>query len=207
MKRLFMMNTAMAMISGMALAAATEGNAGGAAPAEPAAPEPAPEPKVERVKQNGFTRPLAGTKTGLVWDVADQISAKEKRPALRDEVIAAYKEACPAAGFGEARDGTVSTQYSRWCGFHGVQDVLRKMRAEEKKAAEADKAKDKAAKEAEKKAKADEKAKAAAEKKAAAEAKKKAAAEAKAAKEAEAKAKAEADEKAKAEADAAAAKA
>lgn len=129
---------------------------------------PASAPKVERVKQNGFTRPLPGSKTGLVWDVADRLSAEHKRPALRDEVIAEYKKEVP-----DARVGTVSTQYSRWCGFHGVQDVLRKMRAEEKNAAEAEKAKAKAAKEAAK-----------AEKAAVAKAKKAAAAAAKAEKEA-----------------------
>lgn len=153
----------------------------------PEAETPAATPKVERVKQNGFTRPLHGSKTGLVWDVADRLSAKHKRPALRDEVIDEYKKEVP-----DARDGTVSTQYSRWCGFHGVQDVLRKLRAEEKKAAEAEKAKAKAGKEAEKAEKAEAAAKAKAEKAAAAKAKKEAAAKAKAEKDAAAKAEAEA---------------
>ena len=130
---------------------------------------------VERERQNGFTRPLAGTKTGLVWDIADKISAEKQRPALRDEVMAEYKAQVEGAS-----DGTISTQYSRWCGFHGVQEVLRKMRADEKaKEAEA-KAAAKAAKDAEKAAAKEAKAKAAAEKKAAAEAKKEAAAKAKA---------------------------
>lgn len=145
----------------------------------PEAEAPAKAPKVERVKQNGFTRPLPGTKTGLVWDIADRISAEKKRPALRDEVIEAYK-----AEQADARNGTVSTQYSRWCGFNGVQDVLRKMRAEEKAAAEKVKADEKAAKakeKADKKAAAD---KAKADKAAAAKAKKEAAAKAKADKEA-----------------------
>lgn len=165
-------------------------------------PEAAPAaPKVERLKQNGFTRPLAGSKTGLVWDIADAISAEKQRPALRDEVIAGYKEQVP-----DARNGTVSTQYSRWCGFHGVQDILRKMRAEEK--AEADKLKtdakaEKAAAAAEKKETA---AKAKAEKAEAAKTKKAEAAKAKAekaAKTAADKAEKEAKAKAKAAADAA----
>lgn len=150
-----------------------------------AAPEAEKAPKVERQKQNGFTRPLPGSKTGKVWDVADKISAEKKRPALRDEVIEAYKKEVP-----DARDGTVSTQYSRWCGFHGVQDVLRKMRAEQKAADEKAKADEKAAKEKEK-----------ADKKAAAEAAKKAKAEQKAKEKAEK----DAAAKAKADADAAAA--
>jgi hypothetical protein len=142
--------------------------------AEATTEAPAPAAPVARVKQNGFTRPIAGTKTGLVWDIADEISAKEKRPALRDEVMAEYK-----TRVADASNGTISTQYSRWCGFHGVQDVLRKMRAEEKAKAEAEKAEAKAKadaekkaakekKEAEKKAKAEAKAKAKAEKEAAA---------------------------------------
>jgi hypothetical protein len=93
---------------------------------EAPAAEPAPAP-VQRVRQNGFTRPIAGTKTGLIWDIADEISAREKRPAKRDEVFKEYQARVP-----DAMNGTMSTQYSRWCGFHKVSDVLRKMRADEK---------------------------------------------------------------------------
>lgn len=122
------------------------------------------QPAVVRQKQNGFTRPIEGTKTGMVWDIADEISAKEGRPALRAEVIEAYTKRVP-----DARTGTISTQYSRWCGFHNVQDILKKMRADEKAAAKKIKDEEKAAKAAaaaEKKKKAAEKAaKAAAEKK------------------------------------------
>lgn len=126
------------------------------------APAAAPAPAtVQRIRQNGFTRPIAGTKTGLIWDIADEISAREKRPAKRDEVFDEYKKRVP-----DAMNGTMSTQYSRWCGFHKVSDALRKMRADEKAAANteataaaAKKAEEaaaaKAAKEAEKKAKAD----------------------------------------------------
>lgn len=136
------------------------------------APAAAPAPvTVQRVRQNGFTRPIAGTKTGLIWDIADEISAREKRPAKRDEVFDEYKKRVP-----DAMNGTMSTQYSRWCGFHKVSDALRKMRADEKAAAgaaqseeaakkaaeaaqkKADKEAEKAAKDAEKKRKAEEKA-------------------------------------------------
>lgn len=172
-------------------------------PAAPPAPPAAPV--VQRQRQNGFTRPIAGTMTGLVWDIADEISAKEKRPAMRDEVWKEYQTRLAGAN-----KATLSTQYSRWCGFHGVQEVLRKLRAKEKtdaaaaKVAEAEKvAAERAAKEAEKakaaEAKAAEKAAKAAEaekakaEKAAAKAAEKAAKEAAAAAEREAKAKAAAE--------------
>ena len=169
MKRLALM-TAFAYTPLIAFAAADEGGSG-AAPEAPTPPAP-----VQRQKQNGFTRPIAGTKTGMVWDIADAISAKQGSPAKRDQVFEAYKAAVP-----DASDGTISTQYSRWCGFHGVSDLLRKQRAEEKAKAQAekDKAKEakakeradaKAAKEAEKKAKAEAKAKEKADKEAAAKA-------------------------------------
>jgi hypothetical protein len=178
MKQMFMLTTSVIPV----FAAAAEAGA---------AEAPTTPVKVERQKQNGFTRPIAGTKTGLVWDIADKISADQGRPAKRDEVFAEYKKQIP-----DASDGTISTQYSRWCGFHGVQDVLRKMRAEEKaaekkikddeKAAKAEeKAKAKAAKEAEAKEKADAKAAAAAKKAEEAAAKAKAKADAAAAKAAE----------------------
>lgn len=185
-------------IANIAFAAAAEGAGGGVEIATEATEASAPAPTVERQRQNGFTRPLEGTKTGLVWDVADAISKEKGRPALRDEVMSKYKELVP-----DASNGTISTQYSRWSGFHGVQDVLRKMRADEKAAA--DKAKD-AEKAAADKAKADAaeaKAKAAEEKKAAAEEKKAAAAKAKQAKADEKAAKAKADAEAAAAAAAA----
>lgn len=154
-------------------------------------PAAAPAPvTVQRVRQNGFTRPIAGTKTGLVWDVADELSAKLGRPAKRDEVIEEYKKRVP-----DAMPGTMSTQYSRWCGFHKVSEVLKSMRAAEKandaKAAEEAKAAKEAEKAAAKKAKEEAAAAKKAEKEAAAKAKAEAAAKAKADAEAAAKAKAE----------------
>lgn len=173
------------------------------APTEGAPAPPAPV-VVSRERQNGFTRPLSGTMTGLVWDIADEISAAQKRPALRDEVWKEYQNRLPGAN-----SATLSTQYSRWCGFHNVQEALRKLRAEQKKADEAAKAAEDAAKAAEKQAKEEAKAaeaaakeKAKAEKAAAKEAEKAAKAQAKA--EAAAKAKAEKEAAAKAAAEAAA---
>lgn len=164
--------------------------------ATPAAAPAAPAP-VQRVRQNGFTRPIAGTKTGLIWDIADEISAREKRPAKRDEVFKEYQERVP-----DAMNGTMSTQYSRWCGFHKVSDVLRKMRADEKAAANTE-ATAEAAKKAEAAAAKKAEAEAAKQKKAADAAAKKA--EKAAAAKAKADAAAEAAAKAKADAEAAAA--
>lgn len=183
MKRLFLTSTLASLaLAGVCFAPSDETGAAPVAPPAPPAPpaEPAPAPvTVQRVRQNGFTRPIAGTKTGLVWDVADELSAKLARPAKRDEVIEAYKARVP-----DAMPGTMSTQYSRWCGFHKVAEVLKKLRADEKAAESSAAAEQKAAKEAEKKAKEEAKAAAKAEKEAAAATKK-------AEKEAAAKAKAE----------------
>lgn len=119
----------------------------------PKAPKAVKEkaPKIERERQNGHTRPLAGSKTGLIWDLADAISQKERRPALRDEVFDAYDKKVKDASM-----KTAGTQYSRWCAFHGVSAKLKEFK--EKDRAEKDAAKAKV--------KADAKAKADAEKKA-----------------------------------------
>lgn len=97
-------------------------------------------------KKNGMTRPAENTKTRQVWDIADQISAKEQRPALRSEVM----EACLAVGMNQ---GTIATQYGRWCAYYGV-DVAAKRELRAKEAAEKKAAKDaiKAKEAAEKKA-------------------------------------------------------
>ena len=52
-------------------------------------------------------RPRSQTKTGRVWDLADQISQKIGRRASRPEVIAAYVRE-------GGNPGTASTQYSHW---------------------------------------------------------------------------------------------
>jgi len=200
MKRLFLTSTLASLaLAGVCFAPSDEtGSAPVAPPAPPAPPTEAPTEApaapvtVQRVRQSGFTRPIAGTKTGLVWDVADELSAKLGRPAKRDEVIEEYKRRVP-----DAMPGTMSTQYSRWCGFHKVAEVLKKLRADEKTQESTASAEAKAAKEAEKAAKEAEKA-------AAKTAKEEAAAAKKAEKEAAAKAKAEAAAKAKADAEAAA---
>lgn len=62
--------------------------------------------------QNGVTKP-AGSKTGRVWAIADEISRLNKRPATRKEVI----EAGEAEGLAK---GTLATQYGQWTKYHGV---------------------------------------------------------------------------------------
>ena len=104
MKRMLFLTSATASL--IAFSAATEG-APAAAPA-PAAPA---KPKLEQ--RNGVSRPAAGSKTAQVWDIADKISAENKRPALREEVMAAGEQ----AGLNR---GTIATQYARWTEFFGV---------------------------------------------------------------------------------------
>jgi hypothetical protein len=164
-----------------------------------------------RPKQNGQTRPTPGTLTGLVWDYADALLAKNAQLGTEHvvptigEVKDLYKQVQGA------QDSTAATQYGRWLKFHGLQDALKLRRAADKATKpgaaekEAEKAAKKQAREDAKAAKAQEKA----DKKAAKEAEKEAkAAEkqaAREAKEAEKRAKAEAAaEEAKAKAEAAA---
>ena len=81
-----------------------------AAEEAPAAEKPA---KPAKIIQNGQTRPAAGTKTARVWEIADAISAEQKRPALREEVMTQGE----AEGLNR---GTIATQYARWTTFHNV---------------------------------------------------------------------------------------
>lgn len=81
----------------------------------PAQTAPAAEQKPAKPalpKQNGITRP-GGGQTGKVWDIADAISAEQKRPALRKEVMEKGK----ADGVNPA---TIATQYGRWRKFFGL---------------------------------------------------------------------------------------
>lgn len=105
--------------------------------------------KVERIKQNGVTRPKDGTTTGNVWQVADEMSAELGRPVLSAELVERLGE--------DYNKATVSTQYAAWCTFHGVTAEQRKAireegKAEERAAKEAAKAEAKAAKAAEREA-------------------------------------------------------
>lgn len=67
--------------------------------------------KIERVSQNGVTRPADGTVTGNVWAIADKLSAKA--PALRKDVLEAAVKA-------KINPSTAATQYGKWRKFHGL---------------------------------------------------------------------------------------
>lgn len=206
MNRIFRTGLASLMLSGVAFAA----EAGAGAAAAPAAP--VTETKTV-IKQNGIKRPDAGSITGKLWDIADEISSAKNTAASRKEVVDRYMAEVP-----NANQATANTQYARWVTFHGVSALLRDQRASETKArreaADAEKAKAKEDAEAKKKAeleaaaadkqrKADEKtAKAAAiaEEKAAKKAEKEAEKQRKAEEAAAAKAAKEAEDAAKAEA-------
>jgi len=69
--------------------------------------------KAPKVTQNGVTRPKDGTKTAVVWEVADAISANQGKPARRKDVI----EECMKR---EMSAATAATQYGRWRKFHGL---------------------------------------------------------------------------------------
>ena len=122
---------------------------------KPKAEKPVKEPKpvIAKIEANGIIRPNENTATGNVWTIADQISAENKRPAERGEVV---KQAL-SQGINES---TAATQYGRWRKFFGVVTVKKiKLSDEEKAAAKAQAKAIKAAeKEAAAKIKADEKA-------------------------------------------------
>lgn len=101
-----------------------------AAPAKPAKAAKPEKAKVERVQANGVTRPADGTNTGKVWAHADKISAKNKRPATRAEVM----EAAKADGINEA---TIATQYQAWRKFFGVPKAVKAPAEKEPKGAKA----------------------------------------------------------------------
>lgn len=145
--------------------------------------------KPAKIEANGVTRPKVGGMTARIWAIADEISAKNQRPALRKEVLDQAKAENLNLGMG-------ATQYSRWCKFHGLvgdKSPTAGISAEEKAAEKAKKGQEKAEAKAKKEKEAAEaKAKKDAEKaakKADAEAKKKAKEEEKAKKKAEAEAK------------------
>lgn len=84
----------------------------------PTTPQPLDPPKpprrpIGRVRPVPIPRPAAGTRTGRVWEIADEISAKAQRPALREEVLNAAK-------IEGINPNTASTQYGRWARSIGL---------------------------------------------------------------------------------------
>lgn len=110
MKHILLNATTLPLI---AMAAATEG-----AVAAEDKPKKEKAPKIERLSQNGVSRPANGTKTSRVWEIADAISAANQRPALREEVMTQGE----AEGLNK---GTIATQYARWTVFNGVSSTDR----------------------------------------------------------------------------------
>lgn len=156
MKKLYSLGLAASALSMVALNAAEAPAGGGEAPApEQAAATPKPEKK-ERVRKNGQTRPEVGSKTGLIWDIADKFVTDNNRVPTKDEVWALY-----SPGQKEPSQMTLATQYGRWVIFHGFQQHVKANRLAAKAAKEAsekdEKAKKAAEKEADKIAKAKEK--------------------------------------------------
>ena len=61
-----------------------------------------------------YTRPGLGTKTGRVWEIADEITREKGRPAKRREVIGRF-----TAENGNAN--TANTQYQYWKDWYELQ--------------------------------------------------------------------------------------
>lgn len=99
-------------------------------PAAPAVIKPDKAPKAEKPakaeklvkppkdRQNGITRPSAGSKTGRVWEICDELSAGGER-ATRKEVVAQAE----AEGI---NGSTTVTQYGKWARYHGFTVVREK---------------------------------------------------------------------------------
>ena len=83
--------------------------------AEVKAPKAKKEPKVavEKIIQNGVTRPKEGTQTGRVWEISEAMSNALGAPVKRAEVI----KAAEAEGINPS---TTATQYGKWRKFHGL---------------------------------------------------------------------------------------
>lgn len=70
-------------------------------------------PTKEVDKQNGISRPKSGTKTGRVWEIADELSAATNAPATRKDVL--VKTTAESIN-----SATAATQYGRWRKYHGL---------------------------------------------------------------------------------------
>jgi hypothetical protein len=68
------------------------------------------KPKAEKKPDTSFSnpeRPKAGTTTGMVWDIADELQKTlGRQPTSKEVVVACEKEGLKA--------GTVSVQYGKW---------------------------------------------------------------------------------------------
>jgi hypothetical protein len=111
------MSNALRTLFAMAFLTAEPGVAGtGEAPAAAPAAEakPAAAPKI---KAHGVTRPAAGTKTGRVWEISDELSKAAGKPIPRKDVM----EKGEKEGINPA---TIATQYGKWRVFNGLKGVV-----------------------------------------------------------------------------------
>lgn len=83
----------------------------------------ATEVKPKREKRHGQTRPEAGTKTGLIWDIADRITKDTGVVATKEQVWDEYKTKVD-----DPAEATVSTQYGRWVIFSDYQEQVKAAR-------------------------------------------------------------------------------
>lgn len=84
---------------------------------------------------NGVARPKAGTATGRVWQICDELSSASNAPAERAQVITK----ATAEGINAA---TAATQHGKWRKYHGlVAAASPEAKAEKAKADAAAKAK------------------------------------------------------------------
>jgi len=66
---------------------------------------------LEKTTKSDAGRPN-GSKAGHIWDTADRLTAEKGRMATRAEVFAVLEGFC--------NNGTITTQYARWCRFNGT---------------------------------------------------------------------------------------
>lgn len=89
--------------------------------------------KTERephVSSNGVTRPRNGSKTALIWNLADMLSADKGAPVEISPLLAGCKAMSSASiaaymgvednGLFSLPEATVRTQFAAWRKFHGV---------------------------------------------------------------------------------------
>jgi membrane protein involved in colicin uptake len=93
--------------------AAKEAKAAQTAATKAAAKEAAPK----LVQENGVSRPRDGSKTGRIWQIADELTTSKGSPAPRKDVLAKASE----EGINPA---TAQTQYGRWRKFKGLKGPL-----------------------------------------------------------------------------------
>lgn len=74
---------------------------------------PVVEEKAPKISQNGIVQPGAGSTTGRIWDISNDLSAAAGAPAKRADVL----KACQEEGINAS---TAATQYGRWRKFHGL---------------------------------------------------------------------------------------